>query len=81
MKYSEYINYIIDHPASFTFVINIVESGAKIYQIFTNSDTGMVRLVANLMEVGPVLVDTSTGLSVASRKDVKLDVLEKLAMQ
>lgn len=79
MKYSEYVNYIIDHPASFTFVIYVVESGAKIYQISTNSDTGMVRLVINLMEVGPVLVDISTGLAVASKEDVKLDILEKLA--
>lgn len=81
MTFSEYINWIINHPENFSFTICKVKSGTKVYIIhYTDPYTGRIREIINCLLVGPVLVDISTNISVASSKDILLEKLEALAL-
>lgn len=81
MTFSEYTNWIINHPKNFNFTICKTQSGTRVYIIhYTDPYTGRIREILHCLLVGPILVDTSTNISIASSKDILLERFEELAL-
>ena len=78
MKYFEYINWILENPANFTFIHSVVDPFNKekrihIYQIYyTDPDTGrkMPVVCFRVYEGNDFVTDSVTGLEVANVHDI-----------
>lgn len=85
MKYSEYINWIIQHPENFTFIHNIVEPNTLNRPVFIiyykNPDTGRISSTASFSEVNNKLIDLTTRLEIASKEEVLLDKFMELSRE
>lgn len=83
MKFSEYINWIIQHPGkNFKFAYAIIEPDTinkPIYLItYTNPDTGLSEKVAAWTVENNKLIDSTTRLELANCEDVLLAKFKKL---
>lgn len=79
MKISDYINYIINNPTNFMFVINKV-GDEFVYIIFYKDDiTGHTRMIWKFKTQKNFCVDSCTELIIANKDEIKLEQFYKLA--
>lgn len=83
MKYSEYLNWILENPANFNFVHSIVDPFGKkihVYQVYyTDSDTNRKEKTISfkVSELTKKIIDTVTNLEVAKVTDINFNLLNK----
>lgn len=83
MEIAEYINWILDNPANFTFVHNIIDpfgENAHIYQItYHDPLTGRSNMLIDfkVSKNSEQIIDMFTRISIANDKDINWKLLNK----